>query len=181
MVTAQQYPVQYNQQQNPYAGQYGYEQPEYDEVQQQQYLDQQTEDQAEQEFLGYSEEKKHESVWVLINKGLQLPNTTRIGNVDKHELGDLGMNIREAQRVALIGDTFGHPIFSKFFFEHSNITTGTSMAKKGWFMELGISSKRFSERSMAGGNTGVPGAGQTKQPGKWDRLFGKTQMQQPQS
>jgi hypothetical protein len=177
-----QYPQTRNPQ-NPYAGQYGYEQP-MDEYQQQQYSDNQAEEQAEQEFLGYSEEKSHESVWVLINKGLSLPNTTRVGNVDKHELGDLGMNIRESQRVALIGDTFGHPIFARFFFEHSNITTGTSMAKKGWFMELGISSKRFSERSMGGGNAGGSGgggAGQTKQPTKWDRLFGKTQTPPPQS
>jgi hypothetical protein len=166
------------QQRNQSSYGYGYEQDELP----QQYIDHQAEDQVEQEFLGYSEEKPRESVWVLINKGLSLPNTTRVGNVDKHELGDLGMNVREAQRVALIGNTFGHPIFADFFFEHSNITTGTSMAKKGWFMELGISSKRFSERSMAGGSAGTSqGASQTKQATKWDRLFGRTQMQQPQS
>jgi hypothetical protein len=73
------------------------------------------EDSEEEQFLGFSEGKPREGLYALFNKVLTLPRSTKVGNVDKHELGDLGISVREGLRVALIGDTFGHPIFARFF------------------------------------------------------------------
>lgn len=113
------------------------------------------EDQDEEQFLGFSEQKPKEGVYALFNKVLNLPVSTKVGNVDKLELGDMGISVREGLRVALLGKTFGHTQFATFFANQANIITDTSMAKKGWFSELFVSSKRFMEKSSGFG----PGSG----------------------
>ena len=85
-------------------------------------------------------------MYALFNKVLTLPKTLRVANVDKHELGDLGISIRECMRVSLIGNTFGHPKFANFFSNQAEITTESSMAKRGWFAELFVTAKRFNAR-----------------------------------
>ena len=83
------------------------------------------------------------------NLPITTSKSTKVGNVDKHELGDLGISIRESLRVALIGRTFGHPIFADFFANQSNIITDTSMAKRGWLAELFVTSKKFTEKAAS--------------------------------
>jgi len=130
---------------------------------------------GDDDFLGFSEGKPKEGLYALFNKVLTLPKSTKVGNVDKHELGELGISIRESLRVALIGDTFGHPIFAKFFASQANIVTDTSMAKKGWFTELFVSQRRFTEQSKA--SMTPPPLPASKN--KWDTLFGKKNQPQP--
>lgn len=103
----------------------------------------------DEQYLGYSESKPKEGLYALFDKVLNLPKSTKVGNVDKHELGDLGISIRESLRVALIGRTFGHPIFADFFANQSNIITDTSMAKRGWLAELFVTSKKFTEKAAS--------------------------------
>lgn len=103
----------------------------------------------DEQYLGYSEGKPKEGLYALFDKVLNLPKSTKVGNVDKHELGDLGISIRESLRVALIGRTFGHPIFAEFFANQSNIITDTSMAKRGWLAELFVTSKKFTEKAAS--------------------------------
>ncbi|MCK9370007.1 hypothetical protein M0R04_08900 [Candidatus Dojkabacteria bacterium] len=136
------------------------------------------EEQEEEQFLGFSEGKPREGLYALFNKVLTLPKSTKVGNVDKHELGDLGISVREGLRVALIGETFGHPVFAKFFTMQSNIVTDSSMAKKGWFTELFVTSKRFAERttgSLSRPAGQVPGEPQSK----WSKLFGGSKQAAP--
>lgn len=131
------------------------------------------EEQEEEQFLGFSEGKPREGLYALFNKVLTLPRSTKVGNVDKHELGDLGISVREGLRVALIGDTFGHPIFAKFFAMQSNIVTDSSMAKKGWFTELFVTSKRFAEKTTGGSSAYRPSGPTPGEPqSKWSKLFG---------
>ncbi len=135
-----------------------------------QYYDQ-IDQQEEQEFLGFSEGKPREGLYALFNKVLALPKSTKVGNVDKHELGDLGISVRESLRVAMIGDTFAHPRFAKFFLNQSFIITDSSMAKRGWFTELFVTSKRFAERTSA--NVSRPAGPNPGEPqSKWSKLFG---------
>lgn len=132
-------------------------------------------DQANDEFLGFSEEKPKEGLYALFNKVLALPRSTKVGNIDKHELGDLGISVRESLRVALIGRTFNHPVFAKFFALQANIVTDTSMAKRGWFTELFVTNKRFAESSKVSTPAQIPSA----KPNKWDSLFGKKNSPPP--
>ena len=137
-----------------------------------------TEEQEEEQFLGFSEGKPREGLYALFNKVLTLPRSTKVGNVDKHELGDLGISVREGLRVALIGDTFGHPIFARFFSMQSNIVTDSSMAKKGWFTELFVTSKRFAERANTSSpRPGGPTPGEPQS--KWSKLFGGSKAPAP--
>jgi hypothetical protein len=110
----------------------------------------QAQDQADAEedeqFLGYSESKPKEGLYQLFQKVLDMPKSTKIGNVDRQELGSLGISIRESLRVALIGKTFGHRQFANFFENQANIITDTSMAKRGWLAELFVTSKKSTSR-----------------------------------
>ena len=125
--------AQYNGQvQDPYSQQGGYDN-----------------DVDDEQYLGYSESKPKEGLYALFEKVLTMPRSTKIANVDKHELGDLGISIRESLRVALIGRTFGHPIFADFFANQSNIITDTSMSKRGWLAELFVTSKKFTEKAAS--------------------------------
>lgn len=131
-------------------------------------------DPEDEQFLGFSEQKPKEGLYQLFNKVLTLPRTTKVGNVDKRELGDIGISIRESLRVALIGQTFGHPMFAQFFALQSNIITDSSMAKKGWFTELFVTSKRFAEKAV-GQPSMSPGMRSSPVPeakSKWSKLFG---------
>jgi len=129
---------------------YTYEDPMgNDAMQNHAYAEQQeAEDAAEDEqFLGYSESKPKEGLYALFNKVLNMPNSIKTSNVDKIELGSLGISIRESLRVALIGKTFGHKQFANFFENQANIITDTSMSKKGWLAELFVTSKKSTDRS----------------------------------
>jgi len=135
---------------NGYPQEYVYEDPlSHDPLQNAPYTDQQemADEEEDEQFLGYSESKPKEGLYALFNKVLSMPRTIKVGNVDKHELGELGISIRESLRVALIGKTFGHKQFSNFFENQANIITDTSMAKRGWLAELFITSKKTTDRS----------------------------------
>jgi len=132
-------------------------------------------DGADDDFMGFSEGKPKEGLYALFNKVLNLPRTTKVANVDKHELGDLGISVRESLRVALIGQTFNHPVFAKFFALQANIVTDTSMAKKGWFTELFVSQRKFTESAKQSPS----GVALPANKSKWDTLFGKKNQQTP--
>jgi hypothetical protein len=161
---------------NSYPQEYVYEDPMgNDAMQNQAYAEQQdAEDAAEDEqFLGYSESKPKEGLYALFNKVLGMPRSTKVGNVDKQELGELGISIRECLRVALIGKTFGHRQFSNFFENQANIITDTSMAKKGWLAELFVTSKKST--SQNNWNTqaqAVPMQTEKPETSKLSSLFG---------
>lgn len=123
--------------------------------------------------LGYSEPKPLGGLYALFGDILQMPRTTRVANLDKHELGELGMNVRDALRIAHIGKVFHHPVFAKFFLDQSSIVTDTSMSKKGWLPELFITSRKIAQRDNLQ-NLGI------QQPkSKW-KLFGKEEGVQQQ-
>lgn len=136
------------------------------------------EEQAEDQFLGYSEGKPKEGLYALFEKISIVPKTIRVGNVDKQELGTLGISVREGMRVAMIGNTFGHPIFAKFFFDQANIITESSMAKKGWFQELFVTSKRSAEKMTGSITQARPTPGEPQS--KWSKLFGSKATASPQ-
>jgi len=131
------------------------------------------EEQEDEQFMGYAEGKPREGLYALFNKVLTLPKTTKVGNVDKQELGELGISIRECLRVALIGKTFGHKHFAAFFENQANIITETSMAKRGWFSELFVTAKKFTERSSQTAPTQLVGVPAEKSDNKLTSFFKK--------
>ena len=127
----------------------------------------------DEQFLGYSESKPKEGLYQLFSKVLNMPSSIKTSNVDKFELGQLGISIRECLRVSLIGKTFGHRTFANFFENQANIITDTSMSKRGWLAELFVTSKKSTDRSNW--NAPVQTAtmpGEKPETGKLSQLFG---------
>jgi hypothetical protein len=170
-VYGQGYGAPYSAEVTPELGQHDYEQDQYYNT---------AENQEEDQFLGFSEGKPREGLYALFEKISLTPKTIRVGNVDKHELGDLGISVREGMRVAMIGTTFGHKMFAQFFFDQANIVTESSMAKRGWFQELFVTSKRSAERMTGTMNPNRPGPTPGEPQSKWSKLFGSKAQAQPQ-
>ena len=123
---------------------------------------------ANQDFGGmpYSEPKPIGGIYALFQDILDRGDTTRVSNLDKPELGDLGITVRDSMRTALIGNTFHHPTFAKFFLAQAGIVTDSAMSKRGWFPELFVTSKKFAQRETSS-SVNLP-----QQQNKWT-LFSK--------
>ncbi len=104
-------------------------------------------------FAGtYPEQKEQQNLYnwfwkvVRLKKPFQL---AKVGNLDKHEIGVNVISVRDAMNLWVLGNTFRHPVFGNYFAQMAKITSATSMAKKGWFMDLSISQKRVRQRSKS--------------------------------
>ena len=80
--------------------------------------------------------------WKVINK----VDSSKIGNLSKTELGDLGLTVRDCQRIALLAESFGKKGFAKFFRDMGEITLATSSSKEGSLLNLFVSQHRFSTK-----------------------------------
>jgi len=98
---------------------------------------------------------------VRLNKPFRL---AKVGNLNNPEIGEFGISMRDAMNLAHLGHLFGHHKFGNYFATRSKIVSATSMARKGWFMDLSISQKKVRERTKNASSSGE------KQ--KW-RLFNK--------
>jgi hypothetical protein len=102
----------------------------------------------EQKRGGYEhpQPKESESLYNLFHKVLELEDSSKVGNLDKAELGLLNINVREAQRIELLAKQFGHYKFGEYFRKVGEIILRTSASKKGWFTELFVSQKKSALR-----------------------------------
>jgi hypothetical protein len=94
-------------------------------------------------------------------------------SLDGRELGDLGISVRDCQRISLLAKLLHHEEFAKYFMGTGEITLSTAMSKKGWFVELFVTSKKAAFRGSLVNNLNPP-----KQ--KW-RIFGGKQPPQQEA
>ncbi|KKK62234.1 hypothetical protein LCGC14_3006380, partial [marine sediment metagenome] len=99
---------------------------------------------------------------------LNKPVSTKVSNLNKIELGELGISVRESMRIGLLANTFHHPIFAKFFLKQAGIISDSAMSKEGWFTELFVTSKKYASRASSSDTTALP----QFDKGKW-RMFSK--------
>lgn len=118
--------------------------------------------------IGYSEPKPIGGVYALFQEVLGTKDTTKVSNLDKVEIGDIGITVRDALKINLIARTFKHPRFGEFFMSQAGIISDSAMSKKGWFTELFVTSKKFAQRDTSS-SLNLP-----QQQKKWT-LFGKNQ------
>lgn len=116
-------------------------------------------------------EKKPDSLYTLFQKVWSSPDSSKVANLDKFELGKLSVTVRDAQYLELLARTLKHPTFGEFWKAQGEIMLATSASKKGWFTELFVSQKKFTSRSGA-----LSGEPQNQGKKKWS-LFGTTQTQ----
>ena len=101
--------------------------------------------------------KQQDSIYKWFWKVVQLgeidklsPETLKlikVGNLQNKEVGETNISVRDALNLNHLGNIFGHPKFGAYFGAKAMITSSTSMARKGWFMDLSISQKKVRERS----------------------------------
>jgi hypothetical protein len=116
--------------------------------------------------------KKKDDVFSLFKRVWRAPDSSKIANLSIQELGMLPMSVRDNQYLALLGTTFNHDDLAAFFMGRSEITLATSMAKKGWFTELFVSQKKFTQKSSSQ-TMNLP---ENNKP-KWS-LYNKSKQQQ---
>ena len=122
-------------------------------------------------IVSYSEPKPIGGVYALFQEVLSQTDSKKVANLGPTELGNLDLSVRGALNIAMLGETFHHPTFSKFFANQAEIINATSMSKKGWFTELFVTSKKFAQRDTSS-SVNLP-----QKPQKWS-LFNNNQPQQ---
>jgi len=95
-------------------------------------------------------------------------DSTKVSNLNKVELGELGISVRESMRIAVLADTFHHPTFARFFRAQAGIISDSSMSKDGWFAELIVSSKKSVLRESSSNVSNLP----EFKKGKWKMFSG---------
>ena len=116
--------------------------------------------------MNYPIAKKPDSLFTLFKDVWRTSDSSKVANLEKDELGDLGISVRDCQRIALLAGVLHHKKFGSYFDEQGEITLSTSMSRKGWFVEMFVTTRKFAHR----GNIGNLGGSAKKQ--KW-RIFGK--------
>ena len=121
-----------------------------------------------------SEGKPLGGIYALFNNIINKKDSTKVSNLNKVELGELGISVRESMRIALLADTFHHKIFARFFRQQSGIISDSAMSKDGWLTELTVTSKRYASRESSSNVDSVPKFNK----GKWTMFSGKNKQRQ---
>lgn len=136
------------------------------------FLDEQREMWEEQTGGNYPAARKPESLFSLFKKVWRTPDSSKVANLEKTEIGDLGISVRDAQNISSFSKFLGHKGVSDYFRNVGEITLATSMSRKGWFVELFVTSKKFAHKGSLGNLEGQTSQQQAKQ--KW-RIFAPKQ------
>lgn len=144
---------------------------------QQERMEDQSDDAESAEWADIPQKRKQDSLYTLFNKVWRAPDSSKVANLAKEELGKQPlMSVRDAQYLYLLGGTLKHPRFAKFFKATGEITLSTSASKKGWFTELFVSQKKFTTRAAGTfGNTDT-----SNQKKKWSLFGGGEKTSEPQ-
>ena len=149
-----------------YVGEEGYPEGEYED------------DDSWEEDVAGSEQAPLGGLYGLFKDVIKQPDSKRVSNLSKEELGIWNLSVRDCERIALIADTFHHPGVAKFFIKQSRVISDTAMSKSGWLTELFITSKKFASRDSSSSIQNLP---QFNKKNKW-RVFsekGNQQVREP--
>jgi hypothetical protein len=134
--------------------------------------------QQEQMYYGDVPRPQEEgNLFSLFKRVLTLKENSKVGNLNKMELGDLQISVRDCQKIAMLGDQLGHPTFASFFRGQGEVILRTSSSKNGWFVSLFVTSKKLStakaEETLSSQQTVMPATGGKR---KWT-WFKRNQQQ----
>lgn len=78
------------------------------------------------------------------------PSLIRVGNLKEVEIGNARIPIRGCMEFAQVCRVLKHNLIADYFEKLAGMTSASSMAKKGWFMDLSISNKKIRGRDKSG-------------------------------
>lgn len=108
----------------------------------------QQEIQEDQQFGSYPNQPPRESIFTFFKHILGIKDSSKVGNLDRRELGMLDLSVRNSEHLGKLGFMLHNKSYNDFFMTKAEITLSTSMSKKGWLPELVVSQKKFSQRSV---------------------------------
>jgi len=112
------------------------------------YGDFQQEIQEEQQFGSYPNQAPRETIFTFFKHILGIKDSSKVGNLDRRELGMLDLSVRNSEHLGKLGFMLHNKSYGDFFMNKAEITLATSMSKKGWLPELVVSQKKFSQRTV---------------------------------
>ena len=115
---------------------------------QEDYDDYSQDNMEDQQFGAYPGQVPRESIFTFFAKVLGLKDSSKVGNLDRRELGMLDLSVRNCEYLANLGSMLHNKSYNNFFMRKAEITLATSMSKKGWLPELVVSQKKFSQRTV---------------------------------
>jgi hypothetical protein len=89
---------------------------------------------------------KPDDLYSLFWKVIDIEDSSKVGNLDKQELGMLDISVRDCQYIAKVAELLGHEGFAKWMKEQAQIVLRTSASKKGWLPELFVTAKRYASK-----------------------------------
>lgn len=89
---------------------------------------------------------KPDDLYSLFWKTINIEDSSKVGNLDKQELGMLDISVRDCQYIANVAMLLGHKGFAKWMNNQAQIILTTSASKKGWLTELFITAKRYASK-----------------------------------
>jgi hypothetical protein len=111
---------------------------------------------------------KPEDLYSLFWKTIEIEDSSKVGNLDKTELGMLDMSVRDCQHIAITARILNEEEFAKWMDKQAQVILKTSASKKGWLTELFVTAKRFaSKEKRMGINEQMP---MNPKPGFWDKF-----------
>jgi len=88
-----------------------------------------------------------QGLYPLFWRVVKTKDSSKVGNLDKIELGMLNISVRDAQKIAFLAESLGHPTFGAFFYKQAEIILATSASRAGWLAELFVSQKKMQTRA----------------------------------
>jgi len=102
----------------------------------------------EQQFGTYPEAPHKESIFTFFRHLLGITDSSKVANLDRRELGMLDLSVRNSEHLAGLGEMLHNKAYQDYFMRKAEITSATSMSKKGWLPELVVSQKKFTQRAV---------------------------------
>ncbi len=132
-----------------------------------------TQQEALQDYYGEDNSPsptKTEDLYSLFWKVIEKPDSSKLGNLDKTELGMLDMSVRDCQAIAILCDIVEYKEVAKWLRNRAEVILATSSSKKGWLVELFVSAKRFTSKEKRMGLPENLPIAQEQKKGFWSRF-----------
>ena len=89
---------------------------------------------------------KPDDLYSLFWKVINIQDSSKVGNLDKQELGMLDISVRDCQHIAQVARLLKHQGFANWMDSQAQVILNTSASKKGWLPELFVTAKRYASK-----------------------------------
>jgi len=93
--------------------------------------------------------KEKDDLFSLFWKVVKTQDSSKVGNLNKVELGNLDISVRDCQKIASAARELGRIGFARFFEKQAEIVLATSSSKDGFLTNLFVSQRKFSTKSKS--------------------------------